>query len=279
MGFSFRSLYTDDQRAQPSSAGVVLGRRAADTLSVARPQTKTDAPAASSDAATSGIPGPLPRSTSDQVVQAISSDSEHSTQQQSGDTSSSDHLAFYSLDALAPEPQAKVAEKIPSETAVVETRATQKTTLAAPPSPASQTTGSAESLRQAKIQLRAIFSVNEVFTLDHIATLTTQLPGIRCCLLQNDRCSVLAKSDTEIVQDIDSLNPLPKLDDFKNALALVGQDHLDGLLLRSANGSVTVFSHPGFSLMASHDAENLQAGVWEKLLLISQACAQLKTAI
>ncbi|MCF6314036.1 MAG: hypothetical protein L3J39_16435 [Verrucomicrobiales bacterium] len=271
MGFSFRSLYTDEQRAQPSSTGVSLGRRTAESMSVSRPQAKSAAPSSppvSPSPTISGIPGPLPQSTADQTVQAISS--------AGADTSTSDHLALDSLDVLVPEPPVKVADPAPSQAAATEARETQKTTLAAPSAPASQPADSAESARQAKIQLRALFSVNEEFTLDQIATLTVQLPGIRCCLLQNDRRSVLAKSDSDTVQDIDSLNPLPKLDDFKSALSLVGQDHLDGLLLRSANGCVTVFSHAGFALMASHHEENLQAGVWEKLLLICQACAQLR---
>ncbi|MFK5921498.1 MAG: hypothetical protein QM496_04920 [Verrucomicrobiota bacterium] len=219
-----------------------------------------------------GIPGPLKSGPISQIP-AKPADAPTAARVKIPEHGDEDSV-FYSLDSLqaestvAPPLQGSQQKEVPA--CVPET-----VTLVEPSTYPDNSSAVAKDHCAAQIQLRAIFSTNAAFTLDNIATLTAQLPGVSNCLLKSCERSVLATTESESVETIEDHQNPPQPEAFAAALELLGQATVDGILLRSTSGSVSCFSNAGFSLMARHEAENPPAGLWEKLFLITQAGSKL----
>lgn len=283
MGFSFRSLYADDQVAPPDRISGAIKHKASERPSApsilrsldhagkTQQQSKTG-----SQSMPSGIPGPLQHAplaqNSPKTANTLVADRVKTS------APSDDGNIFYSLDSLQAETAVKNtvpgARQEPTPASQQETDA-----LTAPASCPDNSSTSATANHDAQIQLRAIFSTNEAFTLDNIATLAVQLPGVTACLLQNSGRTVLATAELESIKILENHQDFPVPDTFAAQLNQLGQATVDGILLRSTSGSVSCFSNNGFSLMAHHDAENPPVGLWEKLFLITQAGSKLAALI
>lgn len=271
MGFSFRSLYTDDDHPSQGGSTGLLRRGAPDALS--RPSRQLpiqDLPLAATKSAPSGIPGPL----TDQTLFEGPAASPSAINKPAIPTPSDEPL-FYSLDSLEPEPHMAEQSIAPQQDETESPTAESISIL----DDASRLTPSDESWRDAQTQLRAVFSVTGSFTLETIAALTAKLPGVSSCLIQTSQQALLANANTEQVQNIEITADAAQTGAFQASFSLLGLDQVEGILLRSASGSATCFSSSGLSLMARHADENLEPGLWEKLLLITQASAKLKPTI
>ncbi len=275
MGFSFRSLYADDQDTpvRRVSDSIRTSERLSPTL--ARRSLDPTAEARSQSMPT-GIPGPLKSGPISQIP-AKPADAPIAVQVKTPEHRDEDSV-FYSLDSLQAESTVEPPLQSSQQTAVL-TREPETVTLEQPLTYPDNSSVVANDHCDAQIQLRAIFSTNAAFTLDNIAALTAQLPGVSNCLLKSCDRSVLATTESERVETIEDHQNPPQPEAFAAELELLGQATVDGILLRSTSGSVSCFSNAGFSLMARHDAENPPAGLWEKLFLITQAGSKLTAII
>ena len=242
MGFSFRSLYTDDDQLEQRAVLSALPAEPASISVTGRPILP--------NTAMSGIPGPLKR------AGAIRSAIRLQT----------DHSSFTSLDELEPESDfhekagLKQSDVIPIATAP-----------AARSAPVILKRGGVE----AGVTLRAIFSTSDEFTLDRIASLTAGLPGIVSCIIKTPEHAILATGESDAVQSIEGLADFPHPESYQSTCDLLGLGKLSGVMLRSESGPVSCFSCAEVSLMARHSEVDLEPGLWEKLTLITQATAEL----
>lgn len=244
MGFSFRSLYTEDGY---SGQGI--------TENPVRPASSAIAEQAgfgNPKSPPSGIPGPLAGQTDSQKTSASPGHS-------------SDRRAFYSLDSLEPEPDSRKAQ------VTLRRKAKPGSPASVAPSPEPAVGDS----RDAEIKLRAVFGAGGSFDLERIATLTARLPGVSSCIIQTPGKAVLATAEPETVYPIEPASGLPRFEPFLHYSGLLGLGEVDGILLRSQTGPASFFSFAGVSLMARHSSEDLKPGLWEKLILITQASAGL----
>lgn len=246
MGFSFRSLYTEDGY---SGQGIATDQ--------VRPAPGAIADQAGFSAPTcppTGIPGPLTEQPDVQTAVPPRPPG-----------SPSHEPAFYSLDELEPEPA-------PNE-APVTLRGGKTVGGSAARAPSPQL--AMGDPRAAEIKLRAVFGTGGSFDLERIATLTAKLPGIRSCIIQTPDQALVATAEPETVDSIEPACRLPLLDPLQHYCSLLGIGEVDGINLRSQTDPACCFSFAGVFLMARHSHENLEPGVWEKLILITQATAGL----
>jgi hypothetical protein len=129
--------------------------------------------------------------------------------------------------------------------------------------------------RAAEIKLRAVFGTGGSFDLERIASLTAKLPGVCSCIIQTPDQALLATAEPETVHPIQAPSAPPWLEPVQHYCGLLGIGQVDGILLRSQTDPASCFTFAGVSLMARHSSENLEPGVWEKLILITQATAGL----
>ncbi len=249
MGFSYRSLHTEDGSSGQGMANDPPRPAVGAIAGQAHPGTAKAAPP--------GIPGPL--GTQPEVHTAAG-------------TRTAGHPAgesvFYSLDELEPEPGTKEAP--------VTLRGDDATGGAKEKNPAPSPKPSASDAHAAEIRLRAVFGSGGSFDdLDRIASLTAKLPGVRSCILQTPNRAVLASSEPDTLHPIEAPPSLPPLAPLQQACTLLGIGEVEGILLRSPSEPASYFSVAGVSLMARHSSENLEPGLWEKLMLITQASAEL----
>lgn len=295
MSFSFRSLYTDDgHQVQAGSSPLLRGEtqhRLPQPTTLAKP-ARPVMPAITTGS--NGIPGPLTRQTSHIPVSITAADC---NQKDTIDPSSTATVkqAFYSLDALEPQagdvdipntPDLSKSDSIDSGkiSPANSTTATPSTnpaikSLEFAASPISHTPSLAsveQGDHEAQIKLRAVFSVVDKFTLERIAVLTAKLPGIISCLILNSDGALLASAEPESVHPV-AIAGFPGIESFRPVSHLLGLDNIDGISLRSGTGSISCFSCSGLSLIAQHDGETLAVGLWEKLILITQAATQLRS--
>ena len=252
MGFSFRSLYTEDDHSRQSGSVNLLRQGAAASSPSSVLDSNKPAP---SKPVLAGIPGPLKEMT---PVQTSAGDQ-------------SDKSAFCSLDALEPVPDFNSN----SPTAVPEE----------PPPIGSETTVPAPRVStadpvidghcEAQTTLRAVFATTDSFTLDHIAILTAKLPGIVSCIIQTSDHAILATAEQETVHPVETAPNLPQLESFQHGLNLLGLEKVDGVRLCSKTDPVSCFSCGETFLMTRHSGNDLEPGLWEKLILITQAIAGL----
>lgn len=234
MGFSFRSLYNDEDSSGQGHS----------SLSTADKLHSQNDGVAVSRAVKSGIPGPLKEAApAKSPVEGISDDS-----------------SFYSLDAL--EPELSSSGKV-------------KATPSAPSSKVPLQDQGKEKSHEAQITLRAVFATSDSLTLDRIAALTTQLPGITSCIIKTSDHAVLAKLEQNTVCPIDMAIDIPRPDSFQTGFDLLDLEKVDGLMFQSESSPVSCFSYAGVSLMARHSGKDLEPGLWEKLILITKATAEL----
>lgn len=249
MGFSFRNLYTEDVY---SGQGI-----AADPARPAPGAIAEQAGFGTPKSAPSGIPGPLAGQAGQTAVQTAATP--RAPKHQSAEP------AFYSLDALEPEPDPKEAPAPPCGNG----------TLGCPAPMAPSPQLASADLRAAEIKLRAVFGSEGSFDLERVATLTVRLPGICSCIIQTPGQAVLATAEPETVHPIEPAGDLPQIEPLRHYCKLLGVGEVDGILLRSQTGPASFFSFAGVSLIARHSSENLAPGLWEKLILITQATAGL----
>lgn len=238
MGFSFRSLYTDDDQPEQRA---VLGSLPA-TPAMGRPSA--------SQAVASGIPGPLKGS--EPVRSAF--------------RRAVDDSVFISLDELEPAPVVEEAPNIPHVEAVPFVAAPA---VSAAPVPEGKGSGEAE------ITLRAIFATSDPFTLKRVAILTARLPGVISCIIQTSESSILAMAETGDVSVVSSPLDLLQPRVFQQSLDLLGLGKTEGLMLRTETGPASYFSFAGISLIVRHSSDDLEPGLWEKMILITQASAEM----
>ncbi len=272
MGFSFRSLYTDDDQPAQAGSANLLQRGASERRT--RPVPPAKAKEATSASFRSGIPGPLTAQSPDQVaLTATPACSGQEVEFQS------DEAVVYALDSLEPEPSARESVGKSSQLDSLDELEPFVSTETDSSNGSPGSNPSVDGQRDAEIQLRAVFSVTEPFTLESIVALTARLPGITSCLIQNSDRALLASAESGSVQTVELAPNSPSPEFLQSGLTLLGLDQSDGVLLRSGSSSVSCFSCVGLSLMARHPDENPQPGLWEKLLLITQAAAKIKSGI
>ena len=250
MGFSFRNLYTEEGRSEQGGDSVLLQRaEGAQDLSGQASIKGNPAISLAGRPVTLGIPGALKSSSplleEDPLVAAPPSES-----------------GFACLDELEPESM----EEGTRSTVVSDQKGLR------------DDTGGADLLvqqREAQIKLRAVFSIAGSFTVERVAVLTASLLGVESCLLCSGRGAMTALADSQEVVPVEQIEDFPQLDIFQPALDLMRMGKLDGVMLRSQEGVISYFSYGEFSLMVSHENEELQPGLWEKLLLITQAASHL----
>ena len=242
MGFSFRSLYTDDDQPEQRAA---LG--SLPTTSGSIPSTgRQNSP----NTVLSGIPGPLKGA--EPIRDVVSRQVDNSS--------------FSSLDELVPEPVFN-EEFVPARSDVMRS-------VTAPGLSVAQAPAGLEAA-EAEITLRAIFATSDAFTLDRIAILTAKLPGITSCIIKISGQAVLAVRGTETVQSVDTVIDFPRPEAFQPACAHLGLGKMNGVMLRSEAEPASCFSFAGVSLMARHSEVDLEPGLWEKLTLVTRATAGL----
>ena len=231
MGFSFRSLYADDDHP---GQGATVSPPSIDPASESLSQSRS---------MKSGIPGPLTRKNPAQV-------------------------SFSSLDVLQPE--SVFSEKL-ATTPQDEPPCVSVPEVSAQSIPASTGGG----LRNAQITLRAVFASTDAFTIDSIAALTAKLPGIISCIIKAPDGAVLATAEPKTVRSLETTVDFPQLESLQPGCDLFGLGQVNGVMLHSETDRVSCFSCAGIILMARHSGEDLEPGLWEKLILITEATAEV----
>ena len=125
------------------------------------------------------------------------------------------------------------------------------------------------------LELRVVFGSEESFTSQSVVNKTTQLPGIQGGMLFQRDGTILAHQlpDEEEAQ---LLVQMPKVFGSVQTFAQeMGFAQSETFTLNTGHNILSFFSDGDVCLSVSHDDQNFEIGVREKLLLIARGAARL----
>lgn len=133
-------------------------------------------------------------------------------------------------------------------------------------------TAAAASGEERDLELRAIFSTSESFTLAKVARRVVGLPGIRSCSLSTPVKIVQASRSEESRLGNEARDMVTTL---KNLAKLTGLPEARTFTLQTDRGIVSLFLEGDYCVTIHHDAIEFAPGVREKLILIARSLVKL----
>jgi hypothetical protein len=165
---------------------------------------------------------------------------------------------------VAPPALASVAESTPAFAA-----ASAPAPIAEPvPAPASEEN---DELRD--LELRAIFSTSESFTLSKVARKVVGLPGIEACSLSTPAKLVQASRREENRIGNEAREMITTL---RNLAKLTGLPEARTFTLQTDRGIVSLFLEGDCCVVVNHDEATFGPGIREKLILIARCLSRLR---
>lgn len=180
--------------------------------------------------------------------------------------------------APAPAPAPEVVEAPAAHTGTVSTSEVSVPAPVAEPvaAPAVTTTPApakdeADDLRD--LELRAIFSTSESFTLSKVARKVVALPGIEACSLSTPGKLVQASRREENRLGNEAREMVATL---RNLAKLTGLPEARTFTLQTDRGVVSLFLEGDCCVLVNHDSSAFGPGVREKLILIARCISRLR---
>ena len=122
------------------------------------------------------------------------------------------------------------------------------------------------------LELRAIFSLSEVFTLSMVARCVVDLPGIISCSLTTPGKLVQASRSEEGKLGSEAREMISTI---RNLAKLTGLPEARTFTLHTDRGIVSLFLEGDYCVTVHHDKATFQPGVREKLIIAARSLAKL----
>ena len=123
------------------------------------------------------------------------------------------------------------------------------------------------------LELRAIFSTSESFTLSLVARKVVGLPGINSCSLSTPGKLVQASRREENRLGNEAREMVATL---RSLAKLTGLPEAKTFTLQTDRGIVSLFLEGDCCVTVHHDAGSFQPGVREKLILVARSLIKLR---
>lgn len=123
------------------------------------------------------------------------------------------------------------------------------------------------------VELRAIFSTSDRFTLAKLARKIVGLPGIAACALSGSGKVVQATKSEQNQLGSDAHD---MVDAVRNIAKLTGMDSAKSFTMKTEFGVVSLFLEGDCCLSVNHDGGEFSPGIREKLIVIARSMHKLK---